>query len=170
MAGCGGTAEWSPDGPLRIPHEHAYFVHYRPGEVFTDGLERLLLTGDRAAVLERIELEGGEDHIEFLGAKLAGPQREVGSIQLSDGFPPENPAFGELVEAEGARIEPSRVGHEMLIGIKVVRPGYAVRDGVRLYYRVGEEKYTAYFPAAIVFCPGNLSEDACVERYESQTD
>jgi len=167
-AGCGGPAERSTDGPLRIPHDHAAFVHYRPGQVFTDGLERLLLTGDRDAVLERVELEGAEDHIEFLGARLAGPHRTVGSIQLSDGYPPDNPAFGQTVDAEGARIGRSQVGHELLIGIKVTKAGYAIRDGVRLYYTVAGRKYTAYFPAAIVFCPDNVSEDACAERYESE--
>jgi hypothetical protein len=39
-------ATWASDGPVRTPDPHASYLHFGPGEVFTYGLERVLLDGD----------------------------------------------------------------------------------------------------------------------------
>lgn len=161
--------EWSADGPVRIPNQHGYVVRYKVGEVFTDGYERIKLSGNKPAILERVELVGpGMDHFEVVGVLLAGPHRRVGAVQVYDGFSAHPPdpigrQLGKLVPAEGARLAPGRVGSALQIGLKVVKPGLAVRAGVRLYYTVGDERYTAYQPGAIVNCPHEMSDDDCFD-------
>ena len=132
-------------GPIRVPDQHGYVVRYEVGDEFTDGYERVLLTGDQPGVLERIEMVGPHvDHFEVLGVLLAGPNRKTGSVQVYDGFtdrPTDRAArgLGPLIPAEGARLAPGKVGSVLQIGLKVVKPGLAIRTGVRIYYSVGDE-------------------------------
>jgi hypothetical protein len=161
---------YASDGPLRVPQQHGYLVRYGVGDVFTDGYERVLLKGDTPGVLERIELVGpGIDHFRLVGVLLAGPKRKTGSVQVYDGFSeePTDPAvrgLGELVPAEGATLAPGKVGSVLQIGLEVVKPGLAVRTGVRIYYSVGDEQYVSFQPGGLVNCPQEMSDEACFEE------
>lgn len=157
-------------GPVRVPDRHGYVVRYEVGDEFTDGWERVLLTGDEPGVLERIELVGPDvDHFEVLGVLLAGPDRKTGALQVYDGFtdkPTDRIArgLGPLVPAVGARLAPGKVGSVLQIGLKVLKPGLAIRTGIRIYYAVGDEKYVSYQPGGIVVCPKDTSTDECFEE------
>ncbi len=160
--------EWSTDGPLILPHLNGFVVRYEVGDVFTDGYQRVKLEGDQPGVLEKVELVGpGMDHFEVLGILLAGPKRRTGALTAYDGFSahPTDPiarGFGKLVPAEGARLPPG--GHRdvvLQIGLKVVKPGLAVRSGVRLYYTVGGKKYMAYQQGSMVLCPDDMTSEEC---------
>lgn len=166
----GATAGYADDGPVIVPDQHGYLVRYSVGDVFTDGFERVKLAGDRPGVLERVELVGpGVDHFELLGVLLAGPQRKTGSVQVYDGFTdePTGPSvegLGKLVPAEGARLATGKVGSVLQIGLKVVKPGIAIRTGIRIYYSVGDTQFVSYQPGGIVNCPQGTSDDACFEE------
>jgi hypothetical protein len=161
-------ATWASDGPVRTPDPHASYLHFGPGEVFTYGLERVLLDGDLDGRLVKVEVVGAGDHVEFLGARLAGPDRRVGSIQLIPGYPPANPDLGTLVPAAGATLTRSRVGHELLVGLRVLEAGFATVRGLRIYYTVGGDRFQAFYDAQLVFCPDDITEDACVTQHEQQ--
>lgn len=160
------TPEWSSDGPVRLPFEHGYVIRYRVGEVFTDGLERIKLEGNEPAVLRRVEITGpSADHFRIVGVMVAGPHRRLGSWQVSDGYPPRKPGLGELLPVKDAPLATGIVGSLLLIGLKVVKPGLGVRTGVRVFYTVGDRRYTALLPASIANCPGGMSTDQCQEAY-----
>lgn len=154
-----------------LPFEHGYVVRYHVGEVFTDGMERIKLTGDQPATLRRVEIVGPSvDHFKVVGVLLAGPHRKIGSWQLADGFPAQirghgpHP-LGKLVPAEGARLAPGMVGSVLEIGLQVVKPGLAIRSGVRLYYTAGGQRYTVLLPASIANCPPTMTDEACQDAY-----
>lgn len=163
---------WSDNGPVRVPDKHGYIVRYEVGEVFTDGYERVLLTGSRPGTLERVEIVGPNvDHFEMVGVLLAGPDRRTGSVQAYPGFSahptyPHTRGLGKLVPAEGATLAPGEVGSVLQIGLKVLKPGLAIRSGVRLYYTVDGEKFTSYQPGAIVVCPEDRTDDECLDALE----
>jgi hypothetical protein len=158
--------EWSSDGPVRLPNEHGYVVRYQVGDVFTDGLERIKLDGGQSAVLRRVEITGpSADHFSIVGVMVAGPHRRLGSWEFSDGYPPHKPGLGELVPAKNAPLATAIVGSVLLIGLKVVKPGLGIRTGVRVFYTVGDRKYTALLPASIANCPDGMSTNRCQEAY-----
>jgi len=158
---------WVEGGPLRVPDQNGYVVRYESGEVFTDGFQRLLLEGKAPGVLERVELVGPDaDHFEVVGILLAGPDREVGSVQVYDGFDgsatdPAVRGLGRLVPAEGADLATGKTGSVLQIGMRVVKPGLAVRSGIRVYYSVGETRYSAFQPGGVVVCPDGRTDEQC---------
>ena len=160
------TPEWSSAGPVRLPHEHGYVVRYRVGEVFTDGLDRVMLDGHQRAVLRKVEITGpSADHFRIVGVMVAGPHRRLGSWQVSTGFPPHKPGLGRLVPGTDAPLATGIVGNVLLIGLKVVKPGLGIRTGIRVFYTVGSRKYTALLPASIANCPDKMSDSQCQEAY-----
>lgn len=160
---------WSNDGPVRISAEHGYVVRYAPGEIFTDGFERVHVEGSDPGVLQDVELVGpGADQLEVVGVLLAGPDRRVGTFQVSSGFPPTHrhvKGLGELVEGEGAPLAVGEIGSVLQIGIKVLDPGLVIRTGVRIYYTVNGEKFTALLPGSIAVCPDDMTDRACEAEY-----
>jgi hypothetical protein len=151
---------------VRLPFEHGYVVRYRVGDVFTDGLERIKLEGTQPAVLRNVEITGpSADHFSIVGVMVAGPHRRLGSWQVSDGFPPHKAGLGELIPAKNAPLATGIVGSVLLIGLKIVKPGLGIRTGVRVFYTIGDRKYTALLPAAIANCPGRMSTDQCQAAY-----
>ncbi len=159
---------WQIGGPVRMPPAHGYVVRYDVGDVFTDGMERILLTGDQPGVLRRVEITGpGVDHFQVVGILLAGPHRKIGSYQVIEGFPPAVKGLATLAPAEGADLATGKTGSVLQIGLKVVKPGLAIRTGVRLYYTVGDEKYTIEYQAAIANCPRGMSTGRCQRAYRA---
>jgi len=160
---------WHAGGPVQMPFGHGYVVRYDVGDVFTDGMERILLSGDQPGVLRRVEITGPDvDHFRVVGILLAGPHRKVGSYQVIKGFPPQVKGLGTLVPAAGADLATGKVGSVLQIGLEVVKPGLAIRTGVRLYYTVGDEKYTVEFQAAIANCPRSMTIGRCQRAYLAQ--
>lgn len=68
-----------------------------------------------------------------------------------------------MVPAEGARLAPGKKGSVLQIGLKVVKPGLAVRTGIRIYYSVWDEKFLSYQPGGIVNCPKGTLMDECFD-------
>ncbi|MFB9313451.1 hypothetical protein [Nocardioides plantarum] len=89
-------------------------------------------------------------------------------MQISPGFPPTSSGFGTIGDAIGTTVTDGEVGHELLIGIEVISDSYSVRTGVAVGTVVNGKAYRDEFPATLVFCGAELSEDACVQRYETE--
>ncbi|HSE10301.1 MAG TPA: hypothetical protein VLB29_16690, partial [Nocardioidaceae bacterium] len=95
-----------PPGPMDKPNQHVWGTHAESGVPFTDGLETVVVKGDKEAEIVSIEVDG-DDRIETLGYKLVGPERGFGSIQVMEGWPPSDPELDErlLVPAIGAVLQ-----------------------------------------------------------------
>jgi hypothetical protein len=60
------------------------------------------------------------------------------------------------------------MGHELLIGIRVVSDEYSVREGIRVTTEHDGVTYQDVLPGVLVFCGAHLSVDVCQARYETE--
>ena len=164
VGGC-KAAHKPAGGPLVAPAPHGFVMTQPVGFVFTDGVETLELGGDKPAVLKKVE-SVGTDGLEVLGVSLVKPGRKVGTIQAIDGWPPRDPYLRPsdvVTRGIGATFTPSDQNkqgqsYELLVGMKVVKAGYLVRDGYRITYEVGGTTYQRFFPAQLVVCTSKSME------------
>lgn len=138
---------------------------------FTDGFIRLDLDGDEAATITAVRSNGGDGVVEFLGSKIAGPDRRFGATQSAIGWPPSKKFGSDITDAEGAELLPTSqagpMGYELLLGYEVLDPdSYGARDSVTIDYRVGDVTYTFTQQARIVFCPLQATRTACADYAE----
>jgi hypothetical protein len=172
FAGLGGltrTGFGGPEagGPLLPPAPHGFVMTQPVGHVFTDGVETLKLEGTKPAVLRNVELVGTKG-LKIVGVSLVRPGRKVGTIQAIDGWPPRDPYLRSadlMRNGIGATFTPSsenpaKQSYELLVGLKIVRHGYLVRDGFRITYDVDGTTYRRFFPAQLAVCTSRSLEQA----------
>jgi hypothetical protein len=150
-------------GPLETVNEHGYSVTVAPGESFTDAMETLTVSGDRPAAIESVELVGGKG-LEVLGFSLLRPERKV-NLSWRPQYPPaDDTGFLDptlIIPGEGAVIRPHVTrGWELLLGLKVTRPGPLWREGVRINYSVDGKRYSQVLPAQLSVCTSDDQYDA----------
>jgi hypothetical protein len=142
-------------GPLNRPNAHSWAFSQPVGAVFPDGLEILRLNGDREAVIESVELVG-DGGLELVGVRLSPPGgRSIGSVQFMPGFPPRDHEIHQVVPAVGTTITPigqDPQGWELLVGMRVTRDAYLVREAIRVTYTVDGKRYAQVLPAGLAVC------------------
>ena len=154
-------------GPLVPPEPHGFVMTQPVGHVFTDGVETLKLHGRKPAVLRKVDVVG-TDGLEVVGVSLVRPGRMVGTIQAIDGWPPKDPYLRPadvLSKGIGATFTPAaenpgNQSYELLVGLKVIRHGYLVRQGFRITYDVDGTTYRRFFPAQLAVCTSKALENA----------
>lgn len=120
----------------------------------TDGFWVLRLNGDEPAVIDDVRIEG-DPGLEQLGVKLAAPGRPIGTVQLTENWPPVDDELLPqkfIVVAIGQEISTHDDGLELLIGMKAAEKGYLEREGVTVDYTVGDRAYTAHLPISVFIC------------------
>jgi hypothetical protein len=169
VGGCGNAPAHDRDlkpGPLGNPGGTAgYALPKDTPEVFTDGFGVIALPGNKPAELLKVESLGGGSTFEFLGAKLAAPEREFSQQQVLAGWPPAG-LDAKVYKADGATILPAAKtfnanGYELLLGYRIKSREPAIRTGIRLTYRIGDETFEAVIPAAFAMCASNQSDAEC---------
>lgn len=142
-------------GPLAIPDPHSWLLEVPVGHEFTDGLEVLRFDTPEKVTIVDVRPVFHEGRLEYLGAFLAGDERQQGAIQYFPEFPPDDSALGELfpIPHEEGISSPRDAGWELLMGYRVVDGGLAVRSGVEITYEVGRRRYRDFIPAELVVCP-----------------
>lgn len=173
LTGCtsAGQAEAHHDerragGPIETTNQHVWTKTVALNEPFTDGVEVLVVGGNRPAVLDGVHLVGAKG-IRLLGVRLVEPGRSWGSI-MSMPWPPRDPDLDPclVVSADGATLAPQHdgTGYELLLGLKARGRGYFVRKGIRVDYTVGEDRYSRFVPAVLGICSGmKQSNKPCPE-------
>jgi hypothetical protein len=158
LGGCSDADSPKAGGPMRGYPVHGYAITVAPGHTFTDGLESLVIRGDKPATLNSVELVGAEG-MEILGYKLVGPERKVNG-QWWPGYPPKGRQLQQaLVVPSTSAIRPHEPGGwELLLGIKVTKPGPLWRDGLRYTYTVDGVRYTKTVPAQLKVCTSTAQE------------
>ena len=174
VGGCGKDApahEARPyePGPLAgLDAKSAYIPPPEVGKTFTDGFAVIDLQGEEPATLLKVESLGGSPGLEYLGARIASPQRIYATQQSMAEWPPK--VFdAETFEPENLTIEPTSKtyntqGYEVLMGYRITGKGPAVRTGIRVTYRIGRTTYRAVLPSAIGICAPQVTEDACLKN------
>lgn len=147
-------------GPLAPPHpgEHAWTTYEPVGATFTDGMDVLSLRGTRSAVIDSVRMLPGKNGagLKLLGVRLAGPRRGTNYQKLP--WPPRAPELpASVVEpAVGTTIAPESRGvgknWELLLGIKVTKPGYLARRGIEIDYDIGDRHYSYIDAAWLAVC------------------
>lgn len=163
-SGCSATSGLDPTGPIRVPEAHGHLVRGPAGTVFSDGLEVLRLGGDEPAVIESVRSVGASETFRFLGAWLAGPDREYASWSQLPGAPPTKRSLGDLEPAADAVLEPDPdgLGYELFLGYEVLRDDVIdTRTRIEVVYRVGDSRHVWTSPAELTYCPRGVGADDC---------
>ncbi|MBO9520069.1 MAG: hypothetical protein J7518_00915 [Nocardioidaceae bacterium] len=152
-----------------------YVLRNDTPRLFTDGFAVLALGGNRPATLLKVESLGGESTFEFLGAKLAAPDRELAQQQVLPGWPPKG-IGADVFDAENVKVQPlkktyNESGYEILMGYRLKSDVPAVRTGIRITYRIGAKTYRAVIPSAFALCAPGQPDTACADNaYEVAGD
>jgi len=144
----------SLDGPLALSGAHGGSISLAVGDKITDGDEMLRVTGDEAAVIDAVWMEG-DSGLRLIDAMVVGPERResYGVVRRW----PLHRVFGAIPQpAVGATIAPipgeAPLAYELLLGIEVIEPGYLIRDAVVIDYHVGDRHYRWRQVAQLVVC------------------
>lgn len=162
-------SEYEPGGPLDASTTITYYVRPKAGQVKTDGQTILVSTDLQPVTIDRIEPIGLTDNLQVLGVLAAGRKRDTGSIQISDGYPPHDPALGPLKDAVGAVVPGPRVGLELLMGVKVNDDQFAARTGIRVYYHRKDQRWRQDIPNGFAYC-GTLAQRECEDAYRAHAE
>lgn len=175
LTACGGAP--GTDGPIRVPKPHGISTAaLEVDQVFTDGFEMLVVTGEEPVTIKEVTLTGADSQLELVGAKVAGEERTE-NIAWDAAFPPAVPDLGPLADAEGAVLLPQSqqpTGHagftdyELLLGMRVTAPGVWKRTGVRILYEAGGREYLWESSAELIACTKDHSDDgeSCPQTIE----
>lgn len=100
--------------------------------------------------------------LEYLGSRLAGPDRGYAGMAVSEGFPPAAES-GSTQPSEGARLsldsDSKGRGWEVLLGYRVLGPGVGSHDGILIEYEVDGERQTVRLPSELKVCEGPRGQE-----------
>jgi hypothetical protein len=166
LTGCGSG---EPQGPVRVVDDMVSYPHQKVGDVITDGAIQLTVPrGVGTPVIDAIHDLDTSSGLQFLGALVAGRHRRWGHNQMVDGYPPTQKGFGPTRPAVGAGIPPGQIGAELLLGYKVVAPGYQSRPHVEIDYHIGTTDYRLIARVGVVNCPKRMGFDRCTARFQRE--
>ena len=150
-----GAAQTEPDA-------HGWSIAEQTGSIFTDGFETVEPT-DGPIIIEKVVAAGESDDVRLVGVKVAGPDREIGSVQFSDGFPPTSSDFGAVSFRDLPYTVNAGQSAELLLGYQVVREGRWQRSEVEIQYRFRGTLYRQRFHAELVVCGSTkaVGRDRC---------
>lgn len=140
------------------------YISYYPlppvGRKFSEGFLQMEVAGSEVATIEAVSVQGGNEAMEFLGARLGLPGRPDDFNQFMKGYPPRAVPKRFQVPAVGAVLEPGKV-YMLIVGYRVRAHVLDLRTGIRVDYRVGRRRYTRHYQAGIAACPPPLTDDRC---------
>lgn len=140
-----------------------WFYEARAGAVFSDGMEVLVNEGSRPATITGVGVQGGDEALEFLGARVGLPGRPDDFNQLMSGYPPAAVPARFQVPAEGAVLRPHR-SYMLILGYRVVDEVMDRRTGVTLDYEVGGQRYRDVLQSRLAACPPPLTDHTCARK------
>ncbi|WP_169834653.1 hypothetical protein [Nocardioides dokdonensis] len=143
------------------PPHTSYFVVER-GQVFSDGLE--VISVPEEATVTDVTVQGGEEAVEFLGARLGLPGRPDDFNQRMEGYPPAAVPRRFQSPAEGATLLAGK-SYMVILGFEVHEPVIALREGITIEYTIGDVAYSKFLPARQVTCPPALTDTKCARLH-----
>jgi hypothetical protein len=117
-------------GPLADDGWYIWFYEARTGAVFSDGMQIVINKGSEPARITSVRSTGGDNALEYLGARIGLPGRPDDFNQNMKGFPPTAVPARFQVPARGAVLRPHE-GYMLILGYRADK-----RDGrVRVWRR-----------------------------------
>ena len=147
-------------GPLLIRPAHGWAAPAEVGETFVDGTEQLFTTQGEATLV-KVEIEG-DSAISLVGSRVAGSTREFASVQYLDSWPVTDPGLGPIASSEGAVFstrEADAKGIELLVAMKLEKPGHFLRKGLWITYEADGVTHRDFIPAELTMCSADFVVD-----------
>jgi hypothetical protein len=160
LAAC--SAQVSEGTVLTEPESHGWAIAEQTGSIFTDGFETVEPM-DGPIIIEKVVAAGGSDDVRLVGVKVVGPDRDIGSVQFSEGFPPASSDFGSVPFGDLPYTVKAGQSAELLLGYEVVGEGRWHRSEVEIQYRFRGTLYEQRFHAELVVCGTSkaVARDSC---------
>ncbi len=152
-------------GPLADDGWYIWFYEARTGAVFSEGMQIIVNEGPAPSTVKSVRVTGGEQALEYLGARIGLPGRPNDFHQQMKGFPPKAVPARFQVPAEGAVLEPHE-SYMLILGYRVVDEVLDRRTSVTVDYEVHGDRYRAVYPTSVVACPPPLTDNTCAARFE----
>lgn len=175
-----------PTGPLGQPGPDAAWGWSASLEVdhrFADGQILLFVPEGVEVVIKDVEPLVSGEGLEPLGAMVVGPERDIGTVQQVDSWPPSDLDLGvEPTEAVGAELAgdlaadpdlPEGRGWELLVGYRVVEAGRTTVQGYRVTYEHEGSDYSLVVPSTLAVCAVESADDGdddCEPEHEVDFD
>ncbi len=154
-------------GPLSSPEASRIGIGRTAGEPFGFGLTLAWNTGDRPAVLERIEPVDPTPGLRVVATGAAGPEREFLFVASTQTWPSDE--FTDLHPVRGFEVAPrasaaGERGVELVLALQADKPGRYVFKAVAVEYTVDGERHRAIIRNGIGVCvtpPGERTVRGC---------
>lgn len=108
------------DGPIAETGAYTWFNVIHQDEVFSDGMQMFIVGGHAPVTIDDVQVTGGEDTLEFLGARIGLPGRPDDFNQDMKGFPPRAVPAQFQVPATGALLDPGE-RYMLILGFRSSR-------------------------------------------------
>ena len=157
------------DGPITGLGPGGFSRNENVGTRFTDG--QLVLRNNSGKELKLVEVKPviSGDGLTFLGAQVAGHDREIGITQYIPRFPPRRKELGRVTQVRGAVLPPEpndpSMGYEVLLGYEVTGPRRSTVPAVRVTYSDGDRTWTEEVIATVAVCTPAAREEDCPMEY-----
>lgn len=184
VSGCSADTTPAPDptapngrigSPLAGPPPNGSMHKHDVGTRFTDGQLIVFNVGPRPLRMVAVRPKMTGDGLRFLGARLGGLDRTVGSMQYVPQFPPAHPELGVIRNFKGATLPPgpeaAKKGFVVLLGFDVINPGRSTVKAVEITYLDGRRQRKMSFTSTFSSCtPANSPHECAPEHgdYEPQ--
>lgn len=161
-----GDGEPTP-GPLTSPDATSGGFGRTAGRPFGFGLAVAWNTGDRPAVLERIEPVDMTSGLRVLDTRASGPDRDSLSVAATRQWPSDE--FTDLHPVKGFEVAPhtsaaGERGVELVFGLQADKPGRYEMVAVAVEYTVAGKRHRAIIRNGIAVCvtpPGEPTIRGC---------
>ena len=142
-------------GPLANPEAVGFSFRQHPGDTIGYGVPVAFNTGARPAVLKRIRLVNPTPGLEVLATRVAGPDRKLLSVALTDTWPSRE--FDDVHPVAGYTVAPRTTaqgerGVELIFGLRVTKLGDYQSQAAAIEYTVDGTQHVAYVRAALRIC------------------
>ncbi len=125
-------------------------------------------TGDSEVTILQVKPDLDGEGLTFLGAHVAGLDRQVGQVQELRGYPPNDVRLGDVTTVEGlvltAGEESAERGYELLRGFEVTGHGRTAVRGIDVTYDAGEGVETVRLLSTLAVCAPKMGPE-CPQEY-----
>lgn len=162
----GGNDERTP-GPIQAEEGNELGASVPVGREFMYGVPVIFNGGDEPATLEAARYVSPTPGLKVVKTYVAGPRREANYVAGSRSWPAKS--VTDLKPLAGYEVAPrkhagGRRGVELVLVMRVARPGRYITRGVELDYEVGGSRHRRAMPNSFAACAFREAGRKLIER------